>query len=363
MINHDNYLLVKEFKAYSINHARASEASVERYWFYWKHLLEWADENPLENCHTIKLPFTGYVDKLTNDKTQKQLSYSSRKKIIEHSKALLQWAKMRYPAKFKKVTLEWIASLTPPTEKRDMTEHEYYSEDDIRRIISILDKENDLVIRRDVSGVVFEYLSGMRTGAFTTLPNKAVNISLFEVKQHPDLGVKTKNGVKATTTLLNIPEFIEIVKEWDETVRNELGPDGLWYPPIDQFWGEQRLTPKKPGQKWNTSFNKRLKLLTEKAGIPYLPSHKLRHGHAVYGLDHARTMADFKAVSVNLMHESITITDSVYASLSNQENKRRIIELSSQPTHCPDDELSRFLSKLSKTDKKRASHMLLDLID
>ena len=56
--------------------------------------------------------------------------------------------------------------------------------------------------------------------------------------------------------------------------------------------------------------------MCKEVGIPYKSPHKLRHGHAIFGLKHANTMEDMKAVSLNLMHSSITITDSIYTKLN-----------------------------------------------
>ncbi len=58
--------------------------------------------------------------------------------------------------------------------------------------------------------------------------------------------------------------------------------------------------------------------------MPYKSPHKFRHGHAVLALQHARDMADYKAVSMNLMHGDIRVTDRIYAPLAGQEVKRRI---------------------------------------
>ena len=65
------------------------------------------------------------------------------------------------------------------------------------------------------------------------------------------------------------------------------------------------------------------------AGLPYKSPHKFRHGHAVYALQHAKTMADYKAVSMNLMHEDIRVTDGIYAPLAGNEVQHRIAGLTS----------------------------------
>jgi hypothetical protein len=51
---------------------------------------------------------------------------------------------------------------------------------------------------------------------------------------------------------------------------------------------------------------------------------KFRHGHIQYGLARSKTLADYKAVSLNVMHASMKITDSTYSSLDNEEVKTRI---------------------------------------
>lgn len=51
--------------------------------------------------------------------------------------------------------------------------------------------------------------------------------------------------------------------------------------------------------------------LCEAADIPYLSPHKLRHGHAVYAIERALTVGDLKAVSQNLVHSSLVITDGI----------------------------------------------------
>jgi len=57
-------------------------------------------------------------------------------------------------------------------------------------------------------------------------------------------------------------------------------------------------------------------------GLPYHSPHKFRHGHAVYVLSMAKDVAALKAVSQNLMHENLTITDGVYGVLSDTDVKR-----------------------------------------
>ena len=67
------------------------------------------------------------------------------------------------------------------------------------------------------------------------------------------------------------------------------------------------------------------------ASLPYKPAHKVRHGHALYGQLHARTPADFEAVSMNLMHSSTRITVETYAFLAERDVREHILRLADNP--------------------------------
>ena len=70
----------------------------------------------------------------------------------------------------------------------------------------------------------------------------------------------------------------------------------------------------------------------------------------MYGLQHAQTMADYKAVSMNLMHEDIKITDEIYTPILSNEVQLRIGRLSRQPFDQPDPKLAEVLSHLSNAE-------------
>ncbi len=65
---------------------------------------------------------------------------------------------------------------------------------------------------------------------------------------------------------------------------------------------------------------------------------------------HARTMPDYKALSMNLMHHDLRITDSIYAPMLSNDVQKRIANLASQPVNQPDDDLRVMVSRLSNAD-------------
>ena len=167
------------------------------------------------------------------------------------------------------------------------------------------------------------FLSGMRVGALGALPLEALEVAARTVRQWPSLGVKTKNSKSATMHLQPIPELLAVVADWDAFVRGWRLPTAMWAKPIKSRWGEVELLDGATGKNWSIALNKRLRALFALAGLPPLSPHKFRRGHAVWALQHARTMADYKAISQNLMHGDIRVTDGIYAPLLGSENGLR----------------------------------------
>jgi integrase len=78
------------------------------------------------------------------------------------------------------------------------------------------------------------------------------------------------------------------------------------------------------GQHRTSRLRKDLNRWLDSVGLPYFPPHAFRRGHASYGLANSRTVADYKAVSENLMHSSLAVTDEIYAEMADKNVRRRI---------------------------------------
>jgi hypothetical protein len=138
--------------------------------------------------------------------------------------------------------------------------------------------------------------------------------------------VQTKNAKAATTYLLEIPDLLKVVEAWDVRVRAKLSPDVLWYAKLGRDGLE--LAERMVGHVGRRELVARgLARLCARANIDYHSPHKLRHGHAVYAIGNATTIADFEAVSQNLMHASLGITDRVYGVLQGEDVQTRIRSL------------------------------------
>ena len=80
-----------------------------------------------------------------------------------------------------------------------------------------------------------------------------------------------------------------------------------------------------------------MRQLCDLVGVEYKRPHALRHGHALYALSKARTIAELKAVSQNLMHSSIAVTDGVYGVLTDSDLQARIADLTKEKSAGVDD--------------------------
>jgi hypothetical protein len=58
--------------------------------------------------------------------------------------------------------------------------------------------------------------------------------------------------------------------------------------------------------------------------LPYHSPHKFRHGHIQYGLANSKSIIDYEAVSMNVMHSSMEITDEFYSNLNDAQLQYRI---------------------------------------
>ncbi len=349
MVNRRNYRLVKEFLAHQQDTRQLDAHSITRYWFYLKFLLLWADEIMFNQLAGIHPAFAVYLSTARLDGRAGSLDSSTLKKIIQTVKRFLTWLKMKYPQECRDLSIDGINELCPPRGNEGVAEHVFVTLDEVRRLAALEFTDDDLALRRDQAGAVLLYLSGMRAGALGTLPVAAVDLPRREIKQWASLGVETKNDKSALTYLLDIPDLLTIVEKWDAFIRTQLPPTAMWYTPTISQWGVQTLSAERPGANRNLAISKRLRRLYDLAGLPYKSPHKFRHGHAVFGLQHAKTMADYQAVSTNLMHEDIRVTDSIYARLAYDEVKQRIAGLtaSAKPVTVADGDMTAFVRTLS----------------
>ncbi len=350
MIERHNFLMVCKFLDYLKEVLLLGASSVERYRFYLRHLLIWAGSNDFSRVSAIRPSFPKYLQKFRDPSTNKELAASTQKKILDTSKRFFLWAKRTYSRELSPLPLEWIETLRQVRQPQSQQVNVFVTKEEVSQLVSPPADNNDLALIRDQAAAAILFLSGMRASAFVTMPIAAVDLDNLTINQWPELGVLTKNGKKATTFLYNIPDLIEVVRRWDDIVSEQLPDTACWYAPIDHTWGEQSLSNNQPGKNRAHALGRRMKGLFTRAQMEYKSPHKFRHGNAVYGLLNSQSLADYKAVSMNLMHENLEITDGIYAPLLSSDVKTRITNLQSKASLSPDLGLESYLDSL-ETEK------------
>jgi integrase len=268
-----------------------------------------------------------------------QLSVVYLKKTLATSRFFFSWLADNEPG-FKAIKHSWIQSLKIKRISDVPKTREAVTLEEVQAIAD--SPANSISERRAKAASVFLFLSGMRIGAFVSLPLQAVDIQGRKVIQYPSLGVRTKNSKNGITYLLNIPELLRIVKEWDDEVRAVLPPSGFWFALLSPETGELDLNVSSVGEHRSNLARRSIKEFFESANLTYHSPHKFRHGHIQFGAAHAKTVADFKAVSMNVMHASMEITDEFYSNLNDGELENRISSLNKKEKNFENEELEQY---------------------
>jgi integrase len=333
LVNRENYQEVKAFLDYRIKVLQLDPKSIRNRWIELRHLLEWAGPKRLSDGPSIEPFFPTYLATARNDGKDKGLGSGMHQRVCLGGRLFFEWAKQEYPLCYNAIPSGWIKAIRPTKSilHSKIDQHEAWEMEDVLKIARL--PVHSITEKRARAAICFLYLSGMRITAFLTLPLACVDIDTRQIEQNPGKGVITKNRKAAITTLLPIPELLKVVKDWDDQVRQKLPLDSPWFAYIDRFYN---LIP--PIKDFQERVNGRrmaciegMKRLCTQANVPYKSPHKLRHAHAIFGIKHARDMRELKAVSQNLMHSSISITDGIYGNLNNNDIKETIAGLASNP--------------------------------
>ncbi len=324
MINRTNWKLVNKYLEYRREVDQVSESTLRLEETWLRHLLEWADDVLFREAPKIRPTFPEYVLAARIDGGGSQLSKIYMRKVVGAAKRFLRWLTV-HRAGYKTITPAWLDTLKPVKMAEQPREHKAVTFEEVLRIARApVQTSRDRRIR---AAAVLWFLSGIRISAFVTLPLSAVELGELRIKQWPKMGVHTKFGKHATTYLLDIPELLEVVSSWDREVRRILPEDGLWFAPFSSDTGEINPTIVEVGRHRHQRARKDLMSWCQRVGIPYYSPHKFRHGHAVYALKRAKDIQALKAVSQNLMHSNISITDGVYGVLSDGDVREQIVTL------------------------------------
>jgi site-specific recombinase XerC len=324
MINRVNWKLVEAYLLYKKEVDQLSKSSLRLEESRLRHLLEWAGSQAFEKAPSVRPTLPEYMLTARMNGQDGLLSPVYVRKVIRTAYNFFKWLVTHHRG-YGAINQAWLDTVKSPRMTIEYAEHEAVTLDEIRAMAQA--PVTTLREKRARAAAVFWFLSGIRIGAFVTLPLMAVDLDNLAVKQWPKLGVHTKFSKHATTYLLDIPELLEVVKAWDKEIRAVLPNNSFWFAPISPDTGDLDPNITRVGDTRNSRARKDLQEWLDKVGLPYHSSHKFRHDHAVYALKNAKDIPALKAVSQNLMHANISITDGVYGILSQMDVREQITRL------------------------------------
>lgn len=330
MIHRQNWLDTRAWLDFMANVHDRHEKTIRKYGVYLRHLIEWADRTPLPHAHHILPTFPTYLTTARNDGKAGPLSYTTIYKTLSTTRMFFEHAAKHWRP-YQTLSPAWIELLIPNRATRPeptLQEHKYYTLDQLRTLAAV--STETLREERAKAAACLLYLSGMRADTLASIPLQCVDLPNMRILQIPSMGPRTKNNKAAITYLLNIPDLLEIVHAWDDRLRRlRFSPAALWYAPLKSD-GMTLYESTIAINERSIAIRDDIELLCSKAGIDYLSPHHFRHGHIVYARGHARTQAEVKAVSQNVMHANTIITDQIYSALTTDEVRSVITSLGMQ---------------------------------
>lgn len=345
MIHRQNYLDIRDYLHHCGRARQLAEKTVARYRSSLRALLEWADETPLPDARHVDPTYPAYLLTCRFDGRDVPLSPASVEKNLEAARSFFKFARAEWPLRYRTISHSWIELLQPPRQARSESRlpvRKYWTLDAVRQVASVATET--LRQERGKVAVCMLFLSGMRADALASLPISCVDLSARKIEQLPERGVRTKNCDAAETYLLELPDLLDVVARWDEIVR-VFPPSALWYATLTSD-GMTATATERAYVGRPQVVEDDVRLVCELAGVPYLSPHKLRHGHVVYALKQARNMLDLKAISQNVMHKSVTITDGIYGQLVSDDVRNTIARLGTNQTGGLESKIDQLLKML-----------------
>lgn len=320
MINRRNYADVQAHLVYRREVHRDSPGTQDNRWSALRMLLLWADAQLLSDAQRIRPGFAEFLAQQSRD--DRGLSASTVQGMMAAARSFFRWAIVAHSRRYR-ISPFWVDSLQAPDVPTAVAGRVFYDVDDVRRMAALQDENDSLRAQRITAAAAMLFLSGMRAGAFVTLPLCAVDIGVGEVRQWTSLGVQTKGSKSGTTYLLGIPDLLEVVTRWDARIRRKFNDRAMWYCNIGN--GIEAVYTQSRAR--THGLRNELRWLCAQVGMEYLGPHHFRHGHVVHAESVATTEADRIAISANLMHADPSITYRVYGRLKDDDRRERMSRL------------------------------------
>jgi len=351
MINRNNKQFLDDYLQFRDKNERLDPKSVKLERSVGLHYLYWCGELDFRNAPQSQLHFVDYVDGLMSQKGT-PLSPEYKRKLVKSARRFFEWLSIHKKG-FRSITPAWLSTFIYRVYAKEFNDDDMITEDEMR-IIADLPVEN-LIEQRVRAGACFLYLSGMRISAFISMPIKAVNLNELEVRQSPELGIRTKNKKSATTYILNLDPIMNNVQEWDAIVRSKLSPTGFWFAPLSSTTGDLDTFAVKVGEHRTRIFRKDLKEWLNKNKTLLHSPHDFRRGHASFLWERAKDFNDLMAIKDNLMQKNLTTTE-LYVRKQKAQTKKLIQNISNrkmtqEPSQDKDTQFSQIMQRMDSIEQ------------
>ena len=321
LLSRRNYLETRRYLEYCAEVLGNSQGTCNFKRKAMDHLLQWATDICFTRAPKIRPTYPQYLADL-------DISVAYHTKLVSYARQFFQFARRHWPDRYERVDQVYLDSLRSNLKEREVKRRKIYSLGDVHALVAV--EPRSLAEERIRAAVAFLFLSGMRVSAFATLPLAAIHWDQtpVQINQHPALGVQTKGEEASNTYLLDIPELEDlrqIAYRWHQKVEKATNHRALYYAILTS---RQEFDPVQiAGDRRAGNIRQHLRALCQRAGVEYLSPHRLRHGHTVYAWKQAKTMAELKAISQNLMHKSFKTTDEIYSRLVDDDVASNIANL------------------------------------
>lgn len=321
-----NFNQIEAFLKYLSKKRHVQPNSISIYERYEKKILEWSGNKYLYNAGKFKLSFPEYIDKCRKeDGSEYDQDYingacSFARRFFDYACKHFDMYQVRLPDTF-------FDEFIPIEKINSMDKLEYYTESDMLKIAAI--KRISITDLRNIAAFIMLYLSGMRIAAFLTIPIKDIDLGRGILIQDPANGTYTKLNKKGETVLLDHPILLEIVREWDRTVRENCPLESTWFarltsrrdfdPKIIQYRDRQDPRTYKEAKSNYHNLTRSMEDLCKRAGIPYKSPHKGRYGNIHKWMETVTTMEEKQALAENSLH-TLPVLEKIYSRMPSCES-------------------------------------------
>jgi len=171
MIDRRNYADARAHLTYRARVFRDAPGTQDNRWSALRLMLIWADEALFSTAPSISPSYPTFLAEQVRDR--QPLAQSTVDGMIAVARTFFRWALTAYSGRYRGISPLWLDTLQAPNVPTAAPSRELYTLDDVRAMVT--GGDGTLRCLRIQAAVALLFLSGMRAGAFVTLPIEEVS--------------------------------------------------------------------------------------------------------------------------------------------------------------------------------------------